>query len=168
MSDKDRNILERDVDKMETATIEFTKEQRDKALAEWREIEHDLKEYMVETMEYDGHTVNDPKSIAYTDPAVLRMYLVEVGEHYIDEVFTSDLLTGFLVYGAYKWFMESPYDVLIEDAETDEEREEWTARAVLWHESLWTVVDIILSDYADAVETLSAESAEECRKAWYI
>lgn len=153
---------------METATIEFTKEQRDKACEEWLQIEHDLKEYMVETMEYDGYTVNDPKSIAYTDPAALRMYLVEVGEHYNEEVFTSDLLTGFLAYGVYKWFMESPYDVLIEDAETAEEREEWTARAVLWHESLWTVVDIILSEYADAVETLSADTAEECRKTWYI
>lgn len=153
---------------METATIEFTKEQRDKALAEWREIEHNLREYTIETMEYDGYTVNDPKSIAYTDPTALRMYLVEVGEHYIEEVFTSDLLTGFLTYDAHKWFMESPYDILIEDAETGEECEEWTVRAVLWHESLWTVVDIILSDYADAVETLSADTAEECRKAWYI
>ena len=153
---------------METATIEFTKEERAKACEEWRQIEKDLREYMVETMEYDGYTVNDPKSIAYTDPTALRMYLVEVGEHYIEEVFTSDLLTGFLTYGAYKWFMESPYDVLIEDAETKEEREEWTARAVLWYESLWTVVDIILSDYADAVETLSTEVAEECREAWYI
>lgn len=153
---------------METATIEFTKEQRDKALSEWREIEHALREYMVETMEYDGYTVNDPKSIAYTDPTALRMYLVEVGEHYIEEVFTSDLLTGFLAYDAHKWFMESPYDVLIEDAETNIDREEWTARAVLWHESLWTVVDIILSDYADAVESLSTEVAEECREAWYI
>lgn len=153
---------------METETIEFTKEQRDKALAEWREIEHNLREYMVETMEYDGYTVNDPKSIAYEDPDALRMWLIEVGEHYIEEVFTSDLLTGFLTYDAYKWFMESPYDVLIEDAETNIDREEWTARAVLWHESLWTVVDIILSGYADAVETLSADTAEECRKAWYI
>lgn len=153
---------------METATIEFTKEQRDKALAEWREIEHNLREYMIETMEYDGYTVNDPKSIAYTDPTALRMYLVEVGERYIEEVFTSDLLIGFLAYEAYKWFMESPYDVLTEDAERNIDREEWTARAVLWYESLWTVVDIILSDYADAVETLSAEAAEECRKAWYI
>ena len=153
---------------METATIEFTKEQRDKALAEWREIEHNLREYMIETMEYDGYTVNDPKSIAYTDPTALRMYLVEVGEHYIEEVFTSDLLTGFLTYDVYKWFMESPYDGLIEDAETNEEREDWMARAVLWDESLWAVVDVILSDYADAVETLSSEVAEECRKAWYI
>jgi hypothetical protein len=154
--------------KMETATIEITKEDRAKACEEWLQIEKGLREYMVETMEYDGYTVNDPKSIAYTDPTALRMYLVEVGEHYIEEVFTSDLLTGFLAYGAYKWFMESPYDVLIEDAETNIDREEWTARAVLWHESLWTVVDIILSDYADAVETLSADTAEECREAWYI
>lgn len=153
---------------METVTIEFTKEERAKAHEEWRQIESDLRDYMTETMGYEGYTVNDPKSIAYTDPDTLRMYLVEVGEHYIEEVFTSDLLTGFLAYDTYKWFMESPYDVLIEDAETDEEREEWTARAVLWHESLWTVVDIILSDYADAVETLSADTAEECRKAWYI
>lgn len=153
---------------METTTIDFTKEERAKAREEWLQIEKDLREYMVETVEYDGYTVNDPKSIAYTDPTALRMYLVEVGEHYIEEVFTSDLLTGFLTYDAHKWFMESPYDVLIEDAETDEWREEWTARAVLWHESLRTVVDIILSDYADAVETLSADTAEECRKAWYI
>ena len=153
---------------METATIEFTKEDRAKAREEWLQIESNLRDYMTETMEYDGYTVNDSKSIAYTDPTALRMYLVEVGEHYIEEVFTSDLLTGFLAYEVYKWFMESPCDVLIEDAETAEEREEWTARAVLWHESLWTVVDIILSDYADAVETLSTEVAEECRKAWYI
>lgn len=153
---------------METETIEFTKEQRDKALAEWREIEHDLKEYMVETMGYDGYTVNDPKAIAYEDPEALRMWLIEVGEHYVDEVFTSDLLTRFLTYEVYKWFMGSPYDVLIEDAETDEEREEWTARAVISHESLWNAVDAILTDYANAVETLSSEVAEECRKAWYI
>lgn len=153
---------------METAAIEFTKEERAKAREEWLQIEKDLREYMVETMEYDGYTVNDPKSIAYTDPTALRMYLVEVGEHYIEEVFTFDLLTGFLTYCAHKWFMESPYDVLIEDAERNIDREEWTARAVLWYESLWTVVDIILSDYADAVETLSTEVAEECRKAWYI
>lgn len=153
---------------METETIDFTKEERAKAREEWLQIESDLRVYMTETMEYDGYTVNDPKSIAYTDPTALRMYLVEVGEHYIDEVFTSDLLTRFLAYDTYKWFMESPYDVLIEDAETNIDREEWTARAVLWDESLWTVVDIILSDYADAVETLSAEAAEECREAWYI
>lgn len=153
---------------METATIEFTKEERDKALAEWREIEHDLKEYMVETMEYDGYTVNDPKAIAYEDPEALRMWLIEVGERYVDEVFTSDLLTRFLTYEVYKSFMGSPYDVLIEDAETDEEREEWTARTVISHESLWDAVDAILTDYANAVETLSTEVAEECRKAWYI
>lgn len=153
---------------METATIKFTKEQREKALAEWREIEHDLKEYMVETMEYDGYTVNDPKAIAYEAPEALRMWLIEVGEQYVDEVFTSDLLTRFLTYEVYKWFMGSPYDVLIEDAETDEEREEWTARAVISYESLWDAVDAILTDYANAVETLSSEVAEECRKAWYI
>lgn len=153
---------------METAAIEFAKEDRAKAREEWLQIEKDLREYMVETMEYDGYTVNDPKSIAYADPTALRMHLVEVGERYIEGVFTSDLLTGFLTYEAYKWFMESPYDVLIEDAERNIDREEWTARAVLWYESLWTVVDIILSDYADAVEALSTEVAEERRKAWYI
>lgn len=153
---------------METATIEFTKEQRDKALAEWREIEHNLREYMIEAMEYDGYTVNDPKSIAYEDPDALRMWLIEVGEHYVDEVFTSELLAKFLTYDQHKWYMESRYDVLIEDAETDEEREEWTARAVISHESLWDAVDAILTDYANAVETLSSEVAEECRKAWYI
>lgn len=149
-------------------TIEFTKEECAKAREEWLQIEKGLRNYMTETMEYDGYTVNDPKSIAYTDPTALRMYLVEVGEHYIEDVFTSDLLTGFLTYDAHKWFMESPYDVLIEDAETNIDREEWTARAVLWHESLWTVVDIILSDYADAAETLSSEIADDCRKAWYL
>lgn len=153
---------------METATIEFTEEECAKAREEWLQIEKDLREYMTETMEYDGYTVNDPKSIAYTDPTALRMHLVEVGEHYIEEVFTSDLLIGFLAYGAHKGFMGSPYDVLIEDAERNIDREEWTARAVLWYESLETVVDIILSDYADAVETLSADTAEECREAWYI
>ena len=153
---------------METATIEFTKEERAKAREEWLQIEADLRDYMTETMEYDGYTVNDPKSIAYTDPDTLRMWLLEAGEQYINEVFTSDLLTRFLTYEVHKLYMESVYDVLIEDAETDEGRDEWTARAVLWCESLWTVVDIILSDYADAVETLSTEVAEECRKAWYI
>ena len=64
--------------------------------------------------------------------------------------------------------MSSSYDTLIDEAETDEEREEWTARAVLEETSLWDGVDAILSDYANAVETLSAEVAEECRKAWYI
>lgn len=153
---------------METVTIEFTEEERAKAREEWLQIESDLRNYMTETMEYDGYTVNDPKSIAYEDPDALRMWLIEVGEHYTDEVFTSDLLAKFLTYDQYKWYMESRYDGLIEDAETDEEREEWTARAVLWCESLWTVADIILSDYADAIETLSMEAAEECRKAWYI
>lgn len=153
---------------METATIEFTKEQRDKACEEWRHIEADLLEYMTDTMEYDGYTVNDPKSIAYEDPDALRMWLIEVGQHYIDEVYTSDLLTKFLTYDQHKWFMDSSYDSLIEDAETDEEREEWTARAVLEETSLWDVVDAILTDYANAVETLSTEVAEECRKAWYI
>lgn len=153
---------------METATIEFTKEQRAKACEERRQIEKDLQEYMTETMEYDGFTVNDPKSIAYEDPDALRMWLIEVGEHYIDEVFTSDLLAKFLTYDQHKRYMASSYDGLIEDAETDEEREEWTARAVLEETSLWDVVDAILTDYANAVETLSAEVAEECRKAWYI
>ena len=153
---------------METATIEFTKEQRTEACAEWQRIEADLKEYMIETMEYDGYTVNDPKSIAYTDPDGLRMWLIEVGEHYVDEVVTSDLLAKFLTYDQHKWYMESRYDGLIEDAETDEEREEWTARAVIYEESLWNVADEILTDYANAVETLSTEVAEECRKAWYL
>ena len=153
---------------METATIEFSKEERAKACEEWRRIEKDLREYMVETMEYDGYTVNDPKSIAYEDPDALRMWLIEVGEHYVDEVFTSDLLAKFLTYEVYKWFMESPYDALIEDAETDEEREEWTARAVLKETSLWDAVDAILTDYANAVEPLSREVAEEFRKVWYI
>lgn len=153
---------------METVTIEFTKEQRAEACAEWRRIEKDLREYMVETMEYDGYTVNDPKSIAYEDPDALRMYLIETGQHYIDEVLTSDLLAKFLTYDQHKWYMDSSCDCLIEDAETDEEREEWTARAVIEETSLWDAADAILTDYANAVETLSTEVAEECRKAWYI
>ena len=32
----------------------------------------------------------------------------------------------------------------------------------------WDAVDAILTDYANAIETLSSEVAEECRKAWYI
>ena len=153
---------------METATIEFTKEQRAEACAEWRRIEADLLEYMTETMEYDGYTTADPKSIAYEDPDALRMWLIEVGQHYIDEVFTSDLLAKFLTYDQHKCYMDSSYDTLIEDAETVEEREEWTARAVLEETSLWDAVDAILTDYANAVEPLSSEVAEECRKAWYI
>lgn len=153
---------------METATIEFTKEERAKACEEWRRIEKDLREYMVETMEYDGYTVNDPKSIAYEDPDALRIWLIEVGQHYIDEVYTSDLLTKFLTYDQYKWYMEGRYYELIEDAETEEEREEWTAREVICSESLWNVADEILTDYANAVESLNREAAEECRKAWYI
>lgn len=153
---------------METATIEFTKEQRAEACAEWRRIEADLLEYMTETMEYDGYTTMDPKSIAYEDPDALRMWLIEVGQHYIDEVFMSDLLAKFLTYDQHKWYMDSSYDTLIEDAETVEEREEWTARAVLEETSLWDAVDAILTDYANVVEPLSSEVAEECRKAWYI
>nr|DAN94558.1 MAG TPA: hypothetical protein [Caudoviricetes sp.] len=153
---------------METATIEFTKEDRAKAREEWLQIEKNLQEYMVETMEHDGYTVNDPKSIAYEEPDALRMWLVEVGQRYINEVFTSDLLTRFLTYDQHKWYMNSSYDVLIEDAETCEEREEWTARAVLEETSLWDAVDAILTDYSNAVETLSMEVAEECREAWYI
>jgi hypothetical protein len=154
--------------KMETAAIEFSKEERAKACEEWRRIEKDLREYMVGTMEYDGYTVNDPKSIAYEDPDALRMWLIEVGQHYIDEVYTSDLLTKFLTYDQHKWYMESSYDTLIEDAETGEEREEWTARAVIEETSLWEAVDAILTDYANAVASLSNKAANEHRKAWYI
>lgn len=153
---------------METVVIEFTKEERAKACEEWRRIEVDLREYMTDAMEYDGYTTADPKSIAYEDPEALRMWLIEVGQHYIDKVFTSDLLTKFLTYDQHKWYMNSSYDVLIEDAETNEQREEWTVRAVLEETPLWEAVDAILTDYANAVETLSTEAAEDCRKAWYI
>lgn len=146
----------------------FTDEQKTKAYSEWRQVEADLREYMVETMEYDGYTVKDPKSLAWDHPEALRMWLIEAGEQYVTNVYLSDLLTSFLAYDQHKAYMDSPYSTLIEEAETVEEREDWTARTVLWEESLWDVADEILADYANALESLGTDLAEECRKAWYL
>lgn len=151
---------------METMT--FTKEERAKAIEEWQALEKDMKTGMIETMEYDGYQVSAPKSLAWDSPEALRMWLIEVGEHYITNMPLSDLLTSFLAYDQHKAYMDSPYYMLIEEAETVGEREEWTARTVLWEESLWNIVDEILIDYANALETLSIDLAEECRKAWYL
>ena len=146
----------------------FTKEQRATAFKEWRGIEAEMEHQMLWELEMHGVSVADPKSIAYTDPDEIRDRLIEAGEEYLNEVFTSDLLTEFLVYSQWDGLMDTPYVSLAEDAEDTEERDEWNARGVLWPLSLWDVVDSVLREYVIALEDLSNAAADEYEAAWYL
>lgn len=146
----------------------FTKEQRAKAYEEWSAIEESLKDYIVETLEYYGITVNDPIALTFEEPDDVRDKAIEAGEDYLNEVCTSDLLTDFLVYAPHGVLLDTPYDMLADDAETIEEHDEWAARAILWSISLRAVVDIVLWEHVEALETLNTDLAEEYRKAWYL
>lgn len=146
----------------------FTTEQRAKAFTEWRGIEDAMKHQMLWELEMHGVSVADPKSIAYTDPGEIRDRLIEAGEEYLNEVFTSDLLTEFLVYSQWDGLMDTPYDSLAEDTEDTEERDEWNARGVLWSLSLWDVLDSVLREYVMALEDLSNAVADEFEAAWHL
>lgn len=146
----------------------FTKEQRATAFREWRGIEAEMEHQMLWELEMHGVSVADPKSIAYTDPDEIRDRLIEAGEEYLNEVFTSDLLTEFLVYSQWDGLMDTPYDNLAEDAEDTEERDEWNARGVLWSLSLWEVVDGVLREYVIALEDLSNAAADEYEAEWHL
>lgn len=146
----------------------FTKEQRATAFREWRGIEAEMEHQILWELEMHGVSVADPKSIAYTDPWEIRDRLIEAGEEYLNEVFTSDLLTEFLVYSQWDGLMDTPYDNLAEDAEDTEERDEWNARGVLWSLSLWEVVDSVLREYVIALEDLSNAAADEYETAWHL
>nr|DAO91826.1 MAG TPA: hypothetical protein [Caudoviricetes sp.] len=146
----------------------FTKEQRATAFREWRGIEAEMEHQMLWELEMHGVSVADPKSIAYTDPWEIRDRLIEAGEEYLNEVFTSDLLTEFLVYSQWDGLMDTPYDNLAEDAEDTEERDEWNARGVLWSLSLWEVVDGVLREYVIALEDLSNAAADEYEAEWHL
>ena len=146
----------------------FTKEQRATAFREWRGIEAEMEHQMLWELEMHGVSVADPKSIAYTDPQEIRDRLIEAGEEYLNEVFTSELLTEFLVYSQWDGLMDTPYDNLAEDAEDTEERDEWNARGVLWPLSLWEVVDSILREYVIALEDLSNAAADEYEATWHL
>lgn len=146
----------------------FTKEQRATAFKEWRGIEAEMEHQMLWELEMHGVSVADPKSIAYTDPDEIRDRLIEAGEEYLNEVFTSDLLTEFLVYSQWDGLMDTPYDSLAEDAEDTEERDELIALSVLWSLSLWGVVDSVLREYVIALEDLSNAAADEYEAEWHL
>lgn len=146
----------------------FTKEQRATAFKEWRGIEAEMEHNMLWELEMHGVTVADPKSIAYTDPDEIRDRLIEAGEEYLNEVFTSDLLTEFLAYSQWDGLMDTPYDNLAEDAEDTEERDELIALSVLWSLSLWEVVDSVLREYVIALEDLSNAAADEYEATWHL
>lgn len=146
----------------------FTKEQRATAFREWRGIEAEMEHQMLWELEMRGVSVADPKSIAYTDPQEIRDLLIEAGEEYLNEVFTSDLLTEFLVYSQWDGLMDTPFDTLADDAETAEERDELIALGILWSLSLRDVVDSVLREYVMALESLSNAAADEYEAAWHL
>lgn len=146
----------------------FTKEQRATAFREWRGIEAEMEHQMLWELEMHGVSVADPKSIAYTDPWEIRDRLIEAGEEYLNEVFTSELLTEFLAYSQWDGLMDTPYDNLAEDAETTEERDELIALSVLWSLSLREVVDGVLREYVIALEDLSNAAADEYEATWHL
>ena len=146
----------------------FTKEQRATAFREWRGIEAEMEHQMLWELEMRGVSVADPKSIAYTGPQEIRDKLIEAGEEYLNEVFTSDLLTEFLVYSQWDGLMDTPFDTLADDAETAEERDELIALGILWSLSLRDVVDSVLREYVMALESLSNAAADEYEAAWHL
>lgn len=146
----------------------FTKEQRATAFREWRGIEAEMEHQMLWELEMHGVSVADPKSIAYTDPDEVRDRLIEAGEEYLNEVFTSDLLTEFLVYSQWDGLLGTPYDSLAEGAEDTEERDELIALSVLWSLSLWEAVDSVLREYVIALEDLGSKVVDKYEAEWHL
>lgn len=160
---------------METKTINpadlfrsFTKEQRTVALAEWTLITDDLERQLKWAAEKDGVFAYDAESIIYRANPETKDILVEEGEIFLENVYIPEELTEYLAYSRWDGLADTPFDTFIKDAETLEEREEWTARAVLWRLTLWDTIDSVLRDFCETVEPVDSVTAGELRRDWFL
>lgn len=146
----------------------FTGDQRSDAGEELDEIISDLKNYIYFELGYSGVNVARPVDVLDHRPDIIRAWAVEAGERYLENVYIPPLLTEYLVYGGFSCPMDTPFDGMMDDAETQDELEEWAARAMLWSVPLWDAVDDVLKDFLESLRMFGRGVVEEYRKGWFL
>lgn len=123
------------------------------------------------TVEY-GPKPTDAEDAARWDKKVYDEYyptdlfyrLIDEGTEIIDEACFCEE-TAHMV-GEWRSFEDTPYDQLIEDAETSEERDEWAARAYMWDALLYPVAFDTVGKLVRQYEDMGLDSSGEWAKDW--
>ena len=156
---------------METKTIDTANLFRTwdaAAKAEWSSLTKSLEQHLRWVAEDNGVTASDARSITRREPSEIRDCLIEAGEFYLANAFLSREFVEYLAYSLWDGLSDTPFHGFIKDAESIEEREEWTARAVLWCLTLWYAIDTVLLEFLDAIVWSDDATVDYFRSEWHL